>query len=151
MTVHAAKGLEFPVVMVTGMEEQVFPIQGNRSLGRPRRARGRERRLAYVAFTRAEERLDPQFCGGPTDLRSTAGGHPLPVSQRAATRGRELDRQPAQARRTSPAQTATGAYELRDSGDSYVDYSEGNDVDRSVRPPSGHAGTTPEIRSRRSP
>ncbi len=56
MTVHAAKGLEFPVVMVTGLEEQMFPMRGSEAHEDPEELE-EERRLAYVAFTRAEERL----------------------------------------------------------------------------------------------
>ncbi|PFG19025.1 DNA helicase PcrA [Serinibacter salmoneus] len=54
MTVHTAKGLEFPVVFVTGLEDGTFPHQ--RSLADTSEL-SEERRLAYVALTRARERL----------------------------------------------------------------------------------------------
>jgi DNA helicase II / ATP-dependent DNA helicase PcrA len=54
MTLHTAKGLEFPVVFLTGMEENVFPHQ--RAVNDPKELQ-EERRLAYVGITRAERRL----------------------------------------------------------------------------------------------
>ncbi len=56
MTVHAAKGLEFPRVVVVGLEEQLFPFRGVNDGDGPEELE-EERRLAYVAFTRAEQSL----------------------------------------------------------------------------------------------
>ena len=54
MTMHSAKGLEFPYVFVVGMEDGLFP--GNRAMGDAEEME-EERRLCYVAMTRAKEKL----------------------------------------------------------------------------------------------
>jgi len=54
MTVHLAKGLEYPVVFLTGLEEGLFPIGGGNSTPEDLEE---ERRLCYVGITRARERL----------------------------------------------------------------------------------------------
>ncbi len=54
MTMHSAKGLEFPTVFLVGMEETIFP--GMRAIGEPEEME-EERRLCYVALTRAKRKL----------------------------------------------------------------------------------------------
>ena len=54
MTIHSAKGLEFPTVFLAGVEEGLFP--GMKAIGEPEEME-EERRLAYVAITRAERKL----------------------------------------------------------------------------------------------
>jgi DNA helicase-2/ATP-dependent DNA helicase PcrA len=102
MTLHTAKGLEFPVVFLTGLEDGVFPHM--RSLGDPKELE-EERRLAYVGITRAEKRLylsrsivrsawgSPSYNPPsrfvddiPADLVSWSGATDVSASQRAADR-----------------------------------------------------------------
>ena len=59
MTVHGSKGLEFPVVFVVGLEENLFPVGGREGFEADIEE---ERRLFYVAITRAEERLYFSCC-----------------------------------------------------------------------------------------
>lgn len=59
MTVHGSKGLEFPVVFVVGLEENLFPVGGRDGFDADIEE---ERRLFYVAITRAEERLYFSHC-----------------------------------------------------------------------------------------
>ena len=60
MTVHLAKGLEFPAVFLTGLEENLFPINAANSSEEDMEE---ERRLAYVGMTRARERLFLTWAG----------------------------------------------------------------------------------------
>lgn len=59
MTVHGSKGLEFPAVFVVGLEENLFPVGGREGFDADIEE---ERRLFYVAITRAEERLYFSHC-----------------------------------------------------------------------------------------
>ncbi len=52
MTIHASKGLEFPIVFITGLEEKLFPLNPD-----DRKELEEERRLFYVALTRAKKKL----------------------------------------------------------------------------------------------
>ena len=54
MTVHSAKGLEFPIVFIAGMENGIFPSEQNMMM---EEEMAEERRLCYVAITRAKEKL----------------------------------------------------------------------------------------------
>ncbi len=73
MTMHSAKGLEFPVVFVVGMEEGIFP--GLRSIGEQEEME-EERRLCYVALTRAKERLVLTCAGQRMLFGHTANNRP---------------------------------------------------------------------------
>ena len=105
MTLHAAKGLEFPLVFLPGWEEGVFPSQ--RSMDeRGEKGLEEERRLAYVGITRAREEAPISFAANrqvygrwqsssrPLRRRTAAG------QRRGADRDRLLRRR---LRRCSPA------------------------------------------------
>ncbi len=73
MTLHNAKGLEFPVVFIIGLEDGVFPHY--RSMGDPAQLE-EERRLMYVGVTRARERLYLTFAWSRTLFGSTSYSPP---------------------------------------------------------------------------
>ena len=73
MTVHSAKGLEFPVVFVAGMEEGIFPHSGHED---DPAGVEEERRLAYVAITRAECRLYLTYAATRRTYGSTQANPP---------------------------------------------------------------------------
>ena len=91
MTIHAAKGLEFDAVWLTGMEERLFPLRGQ-EIGQEEELE-EERRLAYVAITRARKQLfithtNTRMLYG--QMRYNQGSRflselPAEVTQRAAT------------------------------------------------------------------
>ncbi len=138
MTVHAAKGLEFPIVFVAGLEERTFPFEREDEEDRFAQLE-EERRLAYVAFTRAEENL----------YLSHAASRRLFRDRRTCSPSRflaELPREDVDHLRSRPA--AYGGYDPRTYGrpsptrydsdrpapaprgrESYVDRSEGSDLD----------------------
>ena len=74
MTIHSAKGLEFPVVMVTGLEEGLFPL-GPQSYEVEELEE--ERRLFYVAITRAQQKVYLSYA----NARRRFGGLPMPAVQ----------------------------------------------------------------------
>ncbi len=115
MTLHAAKGLEYPVVFLIGMEEGVFPHM--RTLTEPDQLE-EERRLAYVGITRARQRL----------YLSSARCRSLHGSTQYNPPSRFLDELPAelveekgsrQARRASRGEGATWGSGWRSSGDAW--------------------------------
>ena len=87
MTLHTAKGLEFPVVFLTGLEDGVFPHQ--RSLG-DRPELEEERRLAYVGLTRAQQRLYVSRAVVRSAWGAPVAQPAVAVPRRAAARPRRL-------------------------------------------------------------
>lgn len=117
MTLHSAKGLEFPLVFIVGMEEGLFPHQ--RSVEDSGGRLEEERRLAYVGVTRAREKLflthaeqrrmygsESNFCRPSRFLRE------LPTELLEEIRPRLHTRQPYVAAGSRPASRGQGASEL---------------------------------------
>ena len=137
MTVHTAKGLEFPVVFVTGMEDGTFPHQ--RSLGDESELE-EERRLAYVAITRARERLYltraavRSAWGTPQEMSPSRFLDDIPAElldvRRAATSGERM-------RASYGGSYGSGSY----SSGSYGSGSYGRSRSREGRDPWGDADT----------
>jgi DNA helicase-2/ATP-dependent DNA helicase PcrA len=134
MTVHAAKGLEFPVVFVAGLEEETFPHRGFQADEDPEDLE-EERRLCYVAFTRARERLFVSYARtrriyNEVKLRQPSRFlHEIPrdeVHWVGAGRDRKSAAPAAQPRSRSVAAAHSGPY---------VDRSEANDtLDSGIQP-----------------
>ncbi len=103
MTLHSAKGLEFPVVFLTGLEEGVFPHA--RSLDDPDEVE-EERRLCYVGLTRAKERLYLSWA-----LHRRIHGYGLGEPSRFLREMPEAELEPLNARRPAAVEDAPVAVE----------------------------------------
>jgi DNA helicase-2/ATP-dependent DNA helicase PcrA len=133
MTVHAAKGLEFPIVFVSGLEEGMFPMKKNELWDDPEELE-EERRLAYVALTRARERLILSWAsvrriygqlqvGSPSRfLAELPEGDVQAIGGSASRPAPAYPRQPAWSAPAAPRETAA-------SSDAYVDYGDGQASD----------------------
>jgi len=66
MTIHAAKGLEFAHVFIVGLEEGLFPHERLGSTRNPQEEAEEERRLFYVALTRAKQKLHLSYAASRT-------------------------------------------------------------------------------------
>ena len=73
MTIHASKGLEFPYVFITGLEEGLFPYAREEESEADREE---ERRLMYVALTRAEKKVFLSYASYRTVFGSKTGTVP---------------------------------------------------------------------------
>src|SRR5256885_136834 len=154
MTVHGAKGLEFELVLLTGMEEDMFPYRNMEP--RTVEEMEEERRLAYVAITRARQHLivthvkQRQIFGNTRlgvpsrfvgDLPPEAIEHlETPAARTASSAGRWIDRDhtaPTSWRRPPSApprseQRMQTAPMSREPGERFVDYDGANDIPEGV-------------------
>ena len=139
MTLHTAKGLEFDVVFLTGLEDGVFPH--NRSLGEPQELE-EERRIAYVGITRARRRLHVSRAS----VRSAWGAPQANPASRFLT---EIPEQLLDWRRTEQAATSwTSQSASARAYDQRSGRTRGNRNERSVTPTFGatkRAGPLPQL------
>ncbi len=125
MTVHAAKGLEFPIVMATGMEERMFPFKGLDPWDDPDELE-EERRLAYVAFTRAKERLVLSYAATRSVFGQQRVGIPSRFLQELPQEDVHWVGSPEAVHGRRGARNSTRS--TSGSTDSYIDYTEGTDL-----------------------
>ncbi|HVO37871.1 MAG TPA: UvrD-helicase domain-containing protein [Spirochaetia bacterium] len=94
MTIHAAKGLEFPVVFVAGVEQDIIPHA--RSVEEADTNVEEERRLFYVALTRAERRLFLSWCSSRRKLGKPVEAFPSPFLEELPAACIRMDEQQEQ-------------------------------------------------------
>ena len=111
MTLHSAKGLEFPVVFLTGLEEGVFPH--SRSMLEPEELE-EERRLCYVGITRAEEQLIMSYA-----LHRRIQGYGVAEPSRFLLEIPEEQLELLNARRPEPVAPAVSSAAETDGGDDF--------------------------------
>lgn len=155
MTIHNAKGLEFPMVFVAGLEDGLFPLV--RTLDEPEQLE-EERRLFYVGLTRAERKLYLSFArrrrrgGEYMDSVPSSFLEALPpelVEARRTTRVRERER-PFRPWKMAPARNPTRRERIGLDAEYRVDYSESQDAPQllkgaRVRHPQFGSGTVAEV------
>lgn len=134
MTLHSAKGLEFPVVFITGMEEGIFPSMA--TIMNPDEL-NEERRLAYVGITRAKEKLyltraqDRMLFGTTTHNKASRFSNEIPGELVELTGSeKKFFTDPsvlsAGAGRTSGAGYGLGSFKAKQSGSSASKYTVGD-------------------------
>ena len=94
---HSCKGLEFPHVYIVGLEDGLLPHSRSKVEG----TLDEERRLFYVAITRAMQTLTISHCGGRKKYGALMPCHPSPFLQGAAARTRRACRREGEAARRS--------------------------------------------------
>jgi DNA helicase-2/ATP-dependent DNA helicase PcrA len=113
MTLHIAKGLEFPVVFIVGMEDGVFPHFRSMT---DQHELEEERRLAYVGITRAQQRLFLTHAWSRTQFGQTNFNPPSRFLTDDIPK-EMLDVRESETRRSTPSRTGYGGYGQRRSGD----------------------------------
>jgi DNA helicase-2/ATP-dependent DNA helicase PcrA len=138
MTLHTAKGLEFPVVFITGMEDGLFPL--SRVFDEPADLE-EERRLFYVGITRAERKLFLTYArtrrraGEFTLCKPSSFLDPIPdhlLEQRSTPSVVRSQRDGSTGWR-SPAGRGSAGYGRVDDPGVHIDYSDSQDLPRFVK------------------
>lgn len=110
MTIHAAKGLEFPVVYIVGLEENLFPSQLSLN---SRQELEEERRLFYVAITRAETKLTLAFATSRFRFGSITFSEPSRFITEIDEKYLALDPRMMNTANTTSARPSSGGYNFK--------------------------------------